>query len=118
MRVFLCNDDPAFCAIVGYWLDDTDDLQLVAATYDRATALLALPDAQVDVVLLDSIGRDAEPLSVTDVRAAHPGVRVIVYSGLPPAQAQETLGGEADLYLQKDFEPDHLVDALRRLPPR
>jgi DNA-binding NarL/FixJ family response regulator len=98
MRIFLCDDSRSFCAAVGFWLEEAEDLQLVGVANDRATALEMLPEARAD-----------------DVRAAAQGARVVVYSGHAPAAARHFVTGDPDAYLVKGDDPDHLIDALRAL---
>lgn len=115
MRIFLCDDSHSFAAVVGFWLEEADDLELIGIAYDRASALSGLNDAQADVVLLDTMAAGDTELAVDDVRAASPGARVVVYSGHDPQAARQFVRGEADLYLHKGDEPEHLIDALRAL---
>ena len=115
MRIFLCDDSPSFAAAVGFWLEEADDLQLVGIAYDRAQAMASLADAQPDVVLLDTMAAGDDELAVDDVRDASSGAKVVVYSGHEPHAARHFVRGEPDLFLPKGDEPDHLIDALRRL---
>ena len=115
MRIFLCDDSRSFCAAVGFWLEEADDLQLVGVANDRATALEMLPEARADVVLLDTMVVGEQELAVDDVRAAAQGARVVVYSGHAPAAARHFVTGDPDAYLVKGDDPDHLIDALRAL---
>ena len=114
MRIFLCDDSHSLTAVVGFWLEDADDLELVGVAHDRAAALDELPGARADVVLLDTMDA-TEQLGVDDVRTASGGAKVVVYSGHEPHAAQHFVRGEPDLYLVKDTDPDHLVEALRSL---
>jgi DNA-binding NarL/FixJ family response regulator len=115
MRIFLCEDSRSFAAVVGYWLEEADDLELVGVGHDRASALEGLADARPDVVLLDTMNVGEAPLSVDQVRTAAGGARVVVYSGHELLAAKQFVEGEPDLYLRKGDEPDHLIDALRGL---
>jgi DNA-binding NarL/FixJ family response regulator len=114
MRIFLCDDSHPLAAVVGFWLEEADDLELVGVAHDRAAALAGLPGARADVVLLDTMDA-TEQLGVEEVRAASGGAKVVVYSGHEPHAAQHFVRGEPDLYLVKDTGPDHLVEALRSL---
>jgi DNA-binding NarL/FixJ family response regulator len=115
MRIFLCDDSHAFAAVVGYWLEETDDLELVGVAHDRAEALADLPGAEPDVVLLDTMVTSEESLAVDDVREASNGAKVVVYSGHEPHAARHFVRGEPDMYLPKGDAPEHLIDALRAL---
>jgi len=115
MRIFLCDDSHSFGAVVGFWLEEADDLELVGIAHDRSEALGALRDIRADVVLLDTMAAGDEELSVDLVRELAPGAKVVVYSGHEPHAAQQFVAGEPDLYLRKGDEPEHLIDALRGL---
>ncbi len=115
MRIFLCDDSHSFGAVVGFWLEEADDLELVGIAYDRAEAMVALPGVRADVVLLDTMAGGTDALAVDHVRAVAPGAKVVVYSGHEPHAAQQFVRGEPDLYLRKGDEPEHLIDALRGL---
>jgi DNA-binding NarL/FixJ family response regulator len=115
MRIFLCDDSHSQTAVVGFWLEEADDLELVGVAHDRTTALAALPGADADVVLLDTMVVGEEELAVGDVRSAAPGAKVVVYSGHAPSAARQFVRGEPDLFLTKGDDPDHLIDALRAL---
>jgi DNA-binding NarL/FixJ family response regulator len=115
MRIFLCDDSHSLAAVVGFWLEEADDLDLVGVAHDRATALQALPAANADVVLLDTMVVGEQELAVDEVRAAAPGAKVVVYSGHEPNAARQFVSGDPDLFLAKGDDPDHLIDALRAL---
>jgi DNA-binding NarL/FixJ family response regulator len=115
MRIFLCDDSHSFGAVVGFWLEEADDLDLVGIAHDRIEAVAALRDAHPDVVLLDTMAAGDDELAVDHVRQLAPGAKVVVYSGHEPHAAQQFVRGEPDLYLRKGDEPEHLIDALREL---
>jgi DNA-binding NarL/FixJ family response regulator len=115
MRVFICDDQHSFTAVVGFWLEEADDIDLVGKAHDRAEAMAELPAADADIVLLDTMAAGDKDLTVDDVREASGGAKVVVYSGHEPHAARQFVAGEADLYLRKGDEPDHLIDALRGL---
>jgi DNA-binding NarL/FixJ family response regulator len=115
MRIFLCDDSRSFAAAVGFWLEEADDIELVGFAHDRGDALAALPDADVDVVLLDTMVVGDEELAVDDVRAAAPDAKVVVYSGHEPVAARRFVSGEPDMFLLKGDTPEHLIEALREL---
>jgi DNA-binding NarL/FixJ family response regulator len=115
MRIFLCDDSHSFGAVVGFWLEEADDLELVGVAHDRAEAMAALRDVEADVVLLDTMASGDAELAVDHVREMAPGAKVVVYSGHEPHAAQQFVRGEPDMYLRKGDEPEHLIEALRGL---
>ena len=78
MRIFLCDDSHSFGAVVGFWLEEADDLDLVGVAHDRAEAMSALRDARADVVLLDTMAAGDDELAVDHVREVAPGAKVVV----------------------------------------
>lgn len=114
MRIFLCDDSRSFGVVVGFWLEDAEDLELVGVAHDRAEAIAALGEAGPDVVLLDTMA-GGEELSVDLVRELAPGAKVVVYSGHEPHAARQFVRGTPDAYVRKGDDPEHLIDALRGL---
>jgi chemotaxis response regulator CheB len=80
-RVFVCDDSDWFCTLVEAWFEAHEDLELVGCAHERESVLNGLADARPDVVVLDTMTHGMAPIRVDDVRAAVPGVRVLVASG-------------------------------------
>ena len=112
IRIFHCDDSAAFTRLVRHWLADHDGLEHVGAAHSGDDALRALSSARPDVVLLDTMGAPGETSLLSDIRAAVPHARVIVYSGYVGMIAPEQLGGEADGYLAKDDDEHALVATI------
>lgn len=115
IRVFHCDDSPAFTALVRFWLDDHPDIEPIGQAHDREQALAAIARTQPDVVLLDTLGAPDDPSLVTAVRAAAPHARVITYSAYVRLLEPDTLATGADAYLAKDDDERELVALIRRL---
>src|SRR4051812_13889257 len=81
IRVFHCDDSEAFTRLVAFWLAEQEDIEHAGAAHSAQGALDALPQADPDVVLLDTLGRPGDDSLLTAVRAAAPEAKVIVYSG-------------------------------------
>ena len=113
IRIFHCDDSPAFTRLVRHWLADHDGLEPVGAANSGAEALRELGAARPDVVLLDTMGAPGETTLLADIRATVPDARVIVYSGYVGILAPEQLGGEADGYLAKGDDEHALVATIR-----
>jgi DNA-binding NarL/FixJ family response regulator len=118
IRVFLCDDSQPFSAIVRYWLDDHDDIELVGVAHDRTTALERLPGARPDVVLVDTMSPTENPLPLDAVRDAAPAATVVVYTGHSAEAARTFVNGRPDAFLTKREDADHLVDLLRAIATR
>ena len=113
IRVFHCDDSEAFTRLVAFWLSEHDDIEHVGAAHTAETALAALPEANADVVLLDTLGRPGDDTLLLAVRDAAPNARVIVYSGYVRLMQEGALGHEADAYLEKGDEDGPLIEAIR-----
>jgi DNA-binding NarL/FixJ family response regulator len=118
IRIFACDDDPAFTQLVELWLLDHPDLELVGTGHDRATSLDGLRRTAPDVVLLDTLDHAGPALTVSEVRDAAAGAKVIVTSGHPPDVARRFVPGAADAYVQKGFDDQWLVAAIRGVVTR
>jgi DNA-binding NarL/FixJ family response regulator len=113
IRVFHCDDSEAFTRLVAFWLSEHDDIDYVGAAHTAESALEALPQANADVVLLDTLGRPGDDTLLLAVRDAAPTARVIVYSGYVRLMQKGALGHEADAYLEKGDEEGPLIEAIR-----
>jgi DNA-binding NarL/FixJ family response regulator len=113
LRVFHCDDSGSFIVLVRHWLEEHDDLEWAGAERDRARVGEAVAAARPDVVLLDTMGRPGDGDLIGAVRAAAPGVKVIVYSGYVGMLGDDGLGGHADAYLDKAEDDSRLVALIR-----
>jgi len=113
IRIFHCDDSPAFTRLVRHWLADHDGLEHVGAAHSGDEALRGLGAARPDVVLVDTMGAPGETSLLANVRAAAPHARVVVYSGYLSILAPDELGGGADGYLAKGDDDRALVAMIR-----
>jgi DNA-binding NarL/FixJ family response regulator len=113
IRVFHCDDSEAFTRLVSFWLSEHDDIEYAGQAHTAESALAALPAAQPDVILLDTLGRPGEDSLLLAVREAAPGAKVIVYSGYVRLMQEGALGDQADAYLEKGDDEGPLLDAIR-----
>jgi DNA-binding NarL/FixJ family response regulator len=117
-RIFHCDDSGSFVVLVRHWLEEHDDMEWVGCERDRARVGDAVAAAEADVVLLDTMGRPGDGELIRSIRAATPGVKVIVYSGYVGMLGAERLGGEADGYLDKAEDDAALVALIRSVAGR
>jgi DNA-binding NarL/FixJ family response regulator len=113
IRVFHCDDSEAFTRLVAFWLAEHDDIEHVGQAHTADAVLAALPAARPDVVLLDTLGKPGDDTLLQAIRAALPGVKVIVYSGYVRLMHEGALGQSADGYLEKGDDEGPLLDAIR-----
>lgn len=113
IRVFHCDDSPAFTRLVRAWLEHRDDIEHVGAAHTAGEALGALAAAQPHVVLLDTMGSPGDGTLLREIRETAPEARVIVYSGYLSILDADALGGAADGYLAKGDDDGALVAMIR-----
>jgi DNA-binding NarL/FixJ family response regulator len=117
IRVFHCDDSPAFTRLVRHWLEEHEEIEHVGEAHTAGEALSALASARPHVVLLDTMGSPGDGTLLRQIRETAPGARVIVYSGYLSIVDSEQLGGAADGYLAKG-DDDHALLAMIRAAVR
>jgi DNA-binding NarL/FixJ family response regulator len=118
IRVFHCDDSPAFTRLVRLWLDDHEEFEHVGAAHTGPDALDAIPGAQPDVVLLDTMGSPGDQSLLSAIRDRCPATRVVVLSGYLSLVGEGELGDAADGYLAKGDDEAALVAMLRAVTAR
>jgi DNA-binding NarL/FixJ family response regulator len=118
IRVFHCDDSEAFTRLVAFWLAEHPDIEHVGDAQTADAALAALPHADPDVILLDTLGRPGDGSLLSSIRAAAPEARVIVYSGYVRLMHEDALGEPADAYLAKGDDESALVTVIREVATR
>jgi DNA-binding NarL/FixJ family response regulator len=106
IRVFHGDDSDAYRRLLAAMLAGDDAIELAGAAGTPEAILEGVAALRPDVVLLDQLG-DAG--LVAQVRAAAPGVRVVVLSGFSAGAGDPGVAAAADAYCVKS--PD--VAALR-----
>lgn len=120
VRVMLVDDHAVVRAGYRRLLADEPDLQVVAEHADAESAhaaLVALPEATVEVLVLDLSmpGRSGLDL-LRRVQQRWPALRVLVFSMHDsPAMVAQALAAGAAGFITKSSEPALLVAALRRV---
>jgi CheY-like chemotaxis protein len=86
---------------------------VVGSAGDPETALTVAASLAFDVVMLDARLADtpAGPGLVARLRAARPGIRVVVLNWAESGDSAARLDG-ADAYIRKTFRPHELIDAV------
>ena len=102
VRVFHGDDNEPYRSLVREVLSD-GDVTVVGSAGEPDAVVAGVAREQPDVVLLDQM--DGAGL-VDRIRAAAPGVRVIVHSGHRPGDGDRELEARADGYVVKagDFD--------------
>src|SRR4051794_21224011 len=113
IRVFHCDDSEAFTRLVAFWLAEHSDIEHAGQAHTAEGALAALPEANADVVLIDTLGKPGDDTLLLAIREVAPETKVIVYSGYVRLMQEGALGHEADGYLEKGDDEGPLLDAIR-----
>jgi DNA-binding NarL/FixJ family response regulator len=108
VRVFHGDDNESYRFLVRECLPD-GDLAVVGDAGDPDAIVDGVQRAQPDVVLLDQLGGGE---LVERIRAAAPGVRVIVLSGYHPGDGDPGLAAGADGYVVKAADFDAVRTAV------
>lgn len=117
IRVGIADDHPITRTALRCFLDDQDDIRVVAEACSGREAIDLVRTQGVDVLLLDldmpgQSGIDA--LTMIKAKAEH--VAVLVLSGYPEHQyAVPLIRNGASGYLNKACEPGEIVAAIRRV---
>jgi diguanylate cyclase (GGDEF)-like protein len=116
-RVLVVDDQCAVRNLLRWTIEFAPELHLVGEAADGREAVALARHHQPDLVILDLAmpgvgGLEALPL----IRAVAPRARVVVLSGLDPADVEDMARDEgAAGYLCKDGDPDRLLAELHRV---
>jgi DNA-binding NarL/FixJ family response regulator len=116
IRVLVADDHPDVRTSLAQLLDQSPDIEVVAACTDGDEVLPAARATGADVALLDlSMPRRTGLEAAGDLREALPGVRIVIVTGTLDAAAvlQCHQIGVAGYLLKGEDPPDALVDRVR-----
>jgi CheY-like chemotaxis protein len=115
IRVYLCDDAPALRHLLRSYLEWGGDVEIVGEAGDGVGLTAAVGDAAADVVVLDlSMPRIDGLEALADLRAASPGVGIVVLSGFEEQRmAGKALALGADRYLEKAAGMDQVRATVR-----
>ena len=100
IRLFHCDDSDAMRLLIREQFAPADNVDVVGEAADPVGAVSGAKELQPDVVLLDLLDPENAERLVSELRAAAPATRIVVYSGYPPDAARIAHGG-ADAYVEK-----------------
>ena len=83
IRVFDCDDSAAFRLLVREMLLELGGVEMVGEAEDLDEALVRLPAAPADVVLVDLFEHDRPERLLPLLREAAPAARMLLYTGMP-----------------------------------
>ena len=115
IRVLLCDDVPAFRALVRYSLEDEEGIEVVAEAGDGAEGVRRASELQPDVVLLDLSMPECDGLeAIPAMLAASPHSAIVALSGFTADRmAKPVLASGAVAYLEKGVALREIVDTIR-----
>ena len=114
-RVLIADDHAVVRAGFKQFLEADSTINAVGEAASGNETLDLLREQDWDLVLLDIHMPDRSGLDILrHIQTGHPGVRVLVMSGLPEEQyAVNVLRAGASGYLSKDSAPEELMKAVR-----
>jgi DNA-binding NarL/FixJ family response regulator len=115
IRVLLCDDAPAFRALLRYTLDEDPDVVVVGEAGDGEAGLEAVARLRPDVVLLDISMPRLEGLeAIGAMLERSPASRIVALSGYDAGQmAAVALERGAHAYVEKGTGAIAIRDAVR-----
>lgn len=116
-RVLLVDDHPLLRQGIVEQLSREPDLAVCGEAGDAREAMRMAAGLEPDLAVVDIAipGRDGIEL-IRDLRAAQPGIRILVLSMFPEAlYAERALRAGAGGYVMKSDAPDRLIEAIREV---
>lgn len=115
IRVGIVDDHEIVRAGLRLFLEEQDDLEVVAEASNGKDALDVVRNEQIDVLLLDlTMPRFSGLEALPSLKARAPHTAILVFSGLPEEQyAVNLIRKGADGYLHKENPPLEILNAVR-----
>ncbi|HET7107867.1 MAG TPA: response regulator transcription factor [Candidatus Acidoferrum sp.] len=119
IRVLVADDSPTALRSVCDYLDFAGGIEVVCTASDGMNAVQLVAQHQPDLALLDfRMPRLNGLQAAKELRRAHPGLRVIIYSEIQGTTLEEECRNHgADGYVSKGRLPEGLLHEIRRLFP-
>lgn len=114
-RVVIADDGPLVRALFRRILERSVAADVVAEAGDGEEAIAAVAEFQPDLLLLDVAMPKVDGLSaIPELRRQSPNTRIVLLSGFEGWQLdREATAHAADGYIEKQLDPDTLVERLR-----
>ncbi len=115
IRIAIVDDHAMVRAGLRQLLTENVDLRVVAECANAGEAMTVACLATADVMLLDISMPDQSGIdALIEIKARAPALRVVVLSGFPAEHYASTLLRQgASGYLNKDCDPEDIVEAVR-----
>lgn len=114
-RVLVCDDSLGFPTLVRTWLHEDGRFSVIALATGGEQAKRIVATERPDAIVLDLVLPDApdSPLLVGELRALHPGLRVMLVSSLHQAALESAAGAAgADGWCNKGAAARELAERL------
>jgi DNA-binding NarL/FixJ family response regulator len=117
IRAIIVDDHPVVLRGIRQIIDSEKDIQIVGEVESGKEAMLVIPDASCDVVILDIALPDVSGLLVLSwIKSKCPQLPVLMMSIHDEQQyAVRALKAGASGYIMKDSVPQELIKALRKI---
>ena len=114
-RVLIVDDDEAVLELTGEFLGRAGRESQSAASGQQAIELFQKGIAEIGVVILDLTMPDIDGREVFEaIRRLRPDIPVVLATGLSPNRLAESFSDESRVcFLQKPYEPEQLLEAIR-----
>ena len=115
IRVLICDDSLGFPTLLQTWLRDDGRFEVVGRATGGEQAKSLVASAAPDVIVLDLLLPDVPdpPTLVRDLRALHPGLRVLIISSLARELLEEAANAAgADGWVNKGATATELTNQL------
>jgi DNA-binding NarL/FixJ family response regulator len=115
--LLLCDDDRSWGIVLRRLLGACEGIEVVGHASDGVEALRMVRDLRPDIVVTDLAMAPLDGFEVTAaIRSAHPGVRLVVFSGMDPVRAANgAADAGADMFVQKGAPLEELIAAVELL---
>jgi two-component system response regulator DesR len=116
LTVFLCDDVPAFRALLRAVIEEHPHCDVVGEAGDGRAAVSGVARTQPDVLLLDLDMPGGDGLTaIPDIRRVSTGTRIVVLSSFSRERmARRALAAGADDYLEKRTPLTAVAEAILR----
>ncbi len=117
IKVIIADDNEDFCDILEEYLNQQEDIEIVAKALDGQAVLNLANEHSVDLIVLDIIMPHVDGLGVLEQLKKNKGFpKVIVLSAVGQDNiTQRAVSLGADYYMVKPFDMNLLVDRIREL---